>query len=120
MTDLSPSREKDKINPVVFYTSAGLILLFSLMTLFFSDFSAAWIGRTLNWVSRTFGWYYLLAATLYIVFVVCIACSRFGSVKLGPEHSKPEFSVLSWAAMLFAAGIGIDLMFFSVAAGCNP
>ncbi|STR40944.1 High-affinity choline uptake protein BetT [Klebsiella michiganensis] len=85
------------------------------MTLFFSDFSAAWIGRTLNWVSRTFGWYYLLAATLYIVFVVCIACSRFGSVKLGPEHSKPEFSVLSWAAMLFAAGIGIDLMFFSVA-----
>ncbi|WP_251268882.1 BCCT family transporter, partial [Enterobacter hormaechei] len=69
MTGLSPSREKDKINPVVFYTSAGLILLFSLMTLFFSDFSAACIGRTLNWVSRTFGWYYLLAATLYIVFV---------------------------------------------------
>jgi choline/glycine/proline betaine transport protein len=66
-------------------------------------------------VSKTFGWYYLLAATLYIVFVVCIACSRFGSVKLGPEQSKPEFSLLSWAAMLFAAGIGIDLMFFSVA-----
>ena len=69
----------------------------------------------LGWVSKTFGWYYLLAATLYIVFVVCIACSRFGSVKLGPEQSKPEFSLLSWAAMLFAAGIGIDLMFFSVA-----
>ena len=39
-------QKKDKINPVVFYTSAGLILLFSLMTIFFSDFSAAWIGRT--------------------------------------------------------------------------
>ena len=115
MSDLPQSREKDKINPVVFYTSAGLILLFSLITLFFSDFSAVWIGRTLNWVSKTFGWYYLLAATLYIVFVVFIACSRFGSVKLGPEQSKPEFSLLSWAAMLFAAGIGIDLMFFSVA-----
>lgn len=114
MTDLSQDREKDKINPVVFYTSAGLILLFSLTTIFFNDFSAEWIGRTLNWVSKTFGWYYLLAATLYIVFVVCIACSRFGSVKLGPEQSKPEFSLLSWAAMLFAAGIGIDLMFFSV------
>ena len=110
MTDLSQDREKDKINPVVFYTSAGLILLFSLTTIFFRDFSAEWIGRTLNWVSKTFGWYYLLAATLYIVFVVCIACSRFGSVKLGPEQSKPEFSLLSWAAMLFAAGIGIDLM----------
>ncbi|MGP4877690.1 hypothetical protein ACTXQV_37450, partial [Klebsiella pneumoniae] len=45
MTDLSQSREKDKINPVVFYTSAGLILLFSLMTIFFRDFSAEWIGR---------------------------------------------------------------------------
>ncbi len=90
-------------------------MLFSLTTIFFRDFSAEWIGRTLNWVSKTFGWYYLLAATLYIVFVVCIACSRFGSVKLGPEQSKPEFSLLSWAAMLFAAGIGIDLMFFSVA-----
>ncbi|STM49348.1 high-affinity choline transport protein (BCCT-family transporter) [Escherichia coli] len=83
MTDLSHSREKDKINPVVFYTSAGLILLFSLTTILFRDFSALWIGRTLDWVSKTFGWYYLLAATLYIVFVVCIACSRFGSVKLG-------------------------------------
>ena len=79
MTDLSQSREKDKINPVVFYTSAGLILLFSLMTIFFRDFSAEWIGRTLDWVSKTFGWYYLLAATLYIVFVVCIACSRGSS-----------------------------------------
>ncbi len=87
------------------YTSAGLILLFSLTTILFRDFSALWIGRTLDWVSKTFGWYYLLAATLYIVFVVCIACSRFGSVKLGPEQCKPEFSLLSWAAMLFAAGI---------------
>jgi len=59
MTDLSHSREKDKINPVVFYTSAGLILLFSLTTILFRDFSALWIGRTLDWVSKTFGWYYL-------------------------------------------------------------
>ncbi|STV68060.1 High-affinity choline uptake protein BetT [Klebsiella pneumoniae] len=90
MTDLSQSREKDKINPVVFYTSAGLILLFSLMTIFFRDFSAEWIGRSLDWVSKTFGWYYLLAATLYIVFVVCIACSRFGSVKLGRSSQSPS------------------------------
>lgn len=53
MTDLSHSREKDKINPVVFYTSAGLILLFSLTTILFRDFSALWIGRTLDWVSKT-------------------------------------------------------------------
>jgi len=107
--------QKDRINPVVFYTSAVLILLFSLTTIFFTDLSDRWINLTLDWVSNTFGWYYLLAATVYIVFVLFMACSRFGSIKLGPEQSKPEFSLMSWAAMLFAAGIGIDLMFFSVA-----
>src|SRR5690606_19731529 len=58
---------------------------------------------------------YFLVATLYLAFVVFVAVSRYGSVKLGPEHSTPDYGVFSWAAMLFAAGIGIDLMFFSVA-----
>ncbi|CAG74648.1 high-affinity choline transport protein [Pectobacterium atrosepticum SCRI1043] len=107
--------QQDRLNPVVFYTSAGLILTFSLMTMLFNKEANEWITHALNWVSATFGWYYLLAATLYIVFVIFIASSRFGSIKLGPEQSKPEFSLMSWAAMLFAAGIGIDLMFFSVA-----
>ncbi|UYA61022.1 High-affinity choline uptake protein BetT [Pectobacterium sp. F1-1] len=107
--------QQDRLNPVVFYTSAGLILTFSLMTMLFNKEANDWITHALNWVSATFGWYYLLAATLYIVFVIFIASSRFGSIKLGPEQSKPEFSLMSWAAMLFAAGIGIDLMFFSVA-----
>ncbi|MEM6049821.1 choline transporter [Erwinia sp. P7711] len=114
-TEISRKEQQDRINPVVFYTSAALILLFSLTTIFFTDLSDRWINSTLEWVSNTFGWYYLLAATVYIVFVVVIAASRFGSIKLGPEQSKPEFSLMSWAAMLFAAGIGIDLMFFSVA-----
>ncbi|MBQ4782878.1 BCCT family transporter [Pectobacterium versatile] len=107
--------QRDRLNPVVFYTSAGLILTFSLMTMLFNKEANDWITHALSWVSATFGWYYLLAATLYIVFVIFIASSRFGSIKLGPEQSKPEFSLMSWAAMLFAAGIGIDLMFFSVA-----
>lgn len=114
-TDKQSEKPSDQLNKVVFFTSAGLILAFTLMTIFFTDLSGKWISLTLNWVSATFGWYYMLAATLYIVFVVFIACSRFGSIKLGPEQSKPEFSMMSWAAMLFAAGIGIDLMFFSVA-----
>ncbi|MGG5215479.1 choline transporter [Rahnella variigena] len=114
-TDKKSEKPRDQLNKVVFFTSAGLILAFTLMTIFFTDLSGKWISLTLNWVSATFGWYYMLAATLYIVFVVFIACSRFGSIKLGPEQSKPEFSMMSWAAMLFAAGIGIDLMFFSVA-----
>lgn len=114
-TEKHSEKPRDQLNKVVFFTSAGLILAFTLMTIFFTDLSGKWISLTLNWVSATFGWYYMLVATLYIVFVVFIACSRFGSIKLGPEQSKPEFSMMSWAAMLFAAGIGIDLMFFSVA-----
>jgi len=114
-TDKLSDKPRDELNKVVFFTSAGLILAFTLMSIFYTELSGKWLSRSLNWVSATFGWYYMLAATLYIVFVVFIACSRFGSIKLGPEQSKPEFSMMSWAAMLFAAGIGIDLMFFSVA-----
>ncbi len=115
LTVMQETPQKDRINPVVFYSSALLILLFSFTTIFFTDYADRGIDHVLEWVSNTFGWYYLLAATLYIVFVVFIAASRFGSIKLGPEQSKPEFSLMSWTAMLFAAGIGIDLMFFSVA-----
>ncbi|EOY8495148.1 choline transporter [Providencia stuartii] len=115
-TQNSPkNQQKDKLNSVVFFTSAGLILAFSFFTILMTETANQWIVATLGWVSKTFGWYYLLAATLYIVFVIFVATSRFGNIKLGPEQSKPEFSVLSWSAMLFAAGIGIDLMFFSVA-----
>lgn len=106
---------QDSLNKVVFYVSATLILLFSLVTILFNQQANLVITNILNWVSRTFSWYYLLAATLYLVFIIFIACSRYGEIKLGPKHSKPEFSLLSWSAMLFSAGIGIDLMFFSVA-----
>lgn len=105
----------DSLNKVVFFLSATLIVLFSLVTILFNDQANQVITQILNWVSQTFSWYYLLAATLYLVFVLFIALSRYGDIKLGPKHSKPEFSLLSWSAMLFSAGIGIDLMFFSVA-----
>ncbi|MBU3847332.1 MAG: choline transporter [Candidatus Acinetobacter avistercoris] len=108
-------QSQDSLNKVVFYFSATLILLFSFVTILFNEQTNAVIVIILDWVSRTFSWYYLLAATLYMVFVLFIAFSRYGKIKLGPKHSKPEFSLLSWSAMLFSAGIGIDLMFFSVA-----
>ncbi|MFC3901952.1 choline/glycine/proline betaine transport protein [Acinetobacter marinus] len=109
------SQTKDGLNKVVFFLSASLILLFSLATILFNEQANNVINDVLAWVSSTFSWYYLLAATCYLVFIVFIACSRYGNIKLGPKHSKPEFSLLSWSAMLFSAGIGIDLMFFSVA-----
>ncbi|NEK86005.1 BCCT family transporter [Blastococcus saxobsidens] len=73
------------------------------------------IGSLVGWTSEWFGWFYIAFATAVLVFVLAIAFSRYGKVKLGPEHSTPQFSTFAWASMLFAAGIGTDLMFFAVA-----
>ena len=92
--DDSSIQPKDQLNRVVFYVSALIILIFSLTTILFNDFSNHLLNVVLAWVSDKFSWYYLLAATLYLIFVVFIACSRYGDIKLGPKHSKPEFSLL--------------------------
>ncbi|MBF7683049.1 choline BCCT transporter BetT [Acinetobacter sp. B5B] len=113
--DLKATVNEDRLNGKVFYLSAGLVLAFALFTIFFNAQATVALDATLDWVASTFGWYYFAIASVYIVFVMFLASSRYGDIKLGPKHSKPEFSMLSWASMLFAAGIGIDLMFFSVA-----
>ncbi|QBR93859.1 choline BCCT transporter BetT [Nocardioides euryhalodurans] len=66
------------------------------------------------WVGGAFGWFYIALGTAILVFVLYLGISRFGTMRLGPEHSRPEFSTFAWASMLFAAGIGTDVMFFSV------
>jgi choline/glycine/proline betaine transport protein len=66
------------------------------------------------WVGSSFGWFYIALGTAVLVFVVFLGASRFGTLRLGPAHSRPEFSTFAWASMLFAAGIGTDVMFFSV------
>ncbi|MIO29962.1 BCCT family transporter, partial [Salmonella enterica subsp. enterica] len=60
-------------------------------------------------------WFYILAVALILLTVAYLGLSRFGEIKLGPDHSQPQFSYLSWFAMLFSAGMGIGLMFFGVA-----
>lgn len=61
---------KDRLNGVVFYISALIILIFSITTILFNDFANRTLNTVLAWVSSTFSWYYLLAATLYMVFVI--------------------------------------------------
>ncbi|MDQ3376699.1 MAG: choline BCCT transporter BetT [Actinomycetota bacterium] len=104
-----------RINPVVFYGSSVCIVAIALWAMISPEGAAQTIGILVGWISEWFGWFYILIATAFLAFVVFLALSRYGKVKLGPEHSEPEFSVFSWAAMLFAAGIGTDLMFFAVA-----
>ncbi|QHA92424.1 BCCT family transporter [Bacillus sp. N1-1] len=67
-----------------------------------------------NFFLDQFGWFYQLAATFFLVFAIYLIFSRFGHIKLGKDTDKPEYSRLTWFAMLFSAGMGIGLLFFGV------
>lgn len=103
-----------RMNPPVFYGAAALILLFALIVISLPQRAGEWLLAAQSWAADTVGWYYLLAMTLYLIFVVVTALSGYGKIKLGADHDEPEFSYLSWAGMLFAAGISITLFFFCV------
>lgn len=103
-----------RMNPPVFYFAASFILLFGLAVISNPQVAGEWLLAAQNWAANTVGWYYMLAMTLYLVFVVVTALSGYGKIKLGADHDEPEFSYLSWAGMLFAAGISITLFFFCV------
>jgi choline/glycine/proline betaine transport protein len=106
---------KLSINPPVFFSvvilTISLIAFASLQPTIAADI----FNQILSWITINLGWFYVLAVAGFLVFVVGIALSSYGRIKLGTEHSQPEFSNLSWFAMLFSAGMGIGLMFFGVA-----
>jgi choline/glycine/proline betaine transport protein len=104
-----------RINPVVFFGSSVCIIAIAVWAIISPEGAGGTIGVAVGWISEWFGWFYILIATIFLAFVIFLALSRYGKTKLGPEHSEPEYSTFSWAAMLFAAGISTDLMFFSVA-----
>ena len=116
MSAPTPSLANGKIrmNPPVFYFAASFILIFGLVVISYPQAAGDWLLAAQNWAANTVGWYYMLAMTLYLVFVVVTALSGYGKIKLGADHDEPEFSYLSWAGMLFAAGISITLFFFCV------
>ncbi|WP_448712416.1 choline BCCT transporter BetT [Microbacterium profundi] len=94
--------------------SAAAILAIALWAIFAPVQAGEVIGVMVGWIATNFGWYFVLTAAIVVVFVLILAFSSVGRTKLGPDHSKPQFSMFTWASMLFAAGIGIDLMFFAV------
>ncbi|WP_394248517.1 choline BCCT transporter BetT [Arthrobacter pityocampae] len=111
---IAPGSPRTRINWTVLIGSATGILAITVWAIADAAGAEAVIGSLVAWVSTNMGWYYFLIVTLVVVFVLVLALTRVGKTKLGPDHSKPQFSMFTWASMLFAAGIGIDLMFFSV------
>jgi len=95
--------------------SAGFILCVVLWGVVAPDHMASVFDTLLAAVTRNFGWLYLWVVLGLVVFALFAAFSRYGNMKLGGEDEEPEFSVVSWFSMLFAAGMGIGLVFWGVA-----
>lgn len=103
-----------RINWSVLLISSGVILAFSLWAIVMPDGARTTMKTVVDWIATNLGWYYVLTMALVIGFVVWVALSREGDVRLGPDDSRPQYKLATWVAMLFAAGVGIDLLFFSV------
>lgn len=122
MTDQQPTpaeggkpRARMQVNPPVFFISAALILAFVLFGALFPQQASSVFDALQARIVRDFGWFYILAVALFLIFAIFLMLSRYGDVRLGPDDSEPEYSYLSWFAMLFSAGMGIGLLFFGVA-----
>ncbi|MFC4764382.1 BCCT family transporter [Dyella koreensis] len=101
-----------RLNPVVFYSSAAAILLLGTLTVVYPEASQAWLALAQASVSKTFGWYYMLVMVACMVFVLWLAASRYGTIRLGKDDERPTFSYASWTSMLFSSGIGIALLYY--------
>ncbi|MEX0812843.1 MAG: BCCT family transporter [Chitinophagales bacterium] len=114
-----PGRLEKKLglrtNPTVFWTSALLILFFVLLTLIYQDSVEQFFTELQLNISQKMGWFYILAINFILVFAIYLGFSKYKHIRIGGQDSKPEFSFLSWFAMLFNAGIGLALMFYSIA-----
>lgn len=103
------------INPPVFFSTAILTLSLVIFVIFFNTLATQIFSSTLSWISTQLGWFYVLSVAGFLVFIAILTFSSYGRVKLGSDHSQPEFTNTAWFAMLFSAGMGIGLMFFGVA-----
>lgn len=103
------------LHPPVFYTAAAFILLIVAFAIFTPDTAESVFGVMQSWILEHASWFYILVVAIILLAVVFVAISRYGDIKLGPDHSQPDYRNVTWFAMLFSAGMGIGLMFFGVA-----
>ncbi len=101
-------------NPV-FGISVGLILLFIILTLIFPEGAKTVLTQARSWSIGHFDWLFMAGCNLFVLFCLVLLVLPVGKIRLGGVDATPEFSTLSWFSMLFAAGMGIGLMFWSVA-----
>lgn len=103
-----------RINWRVLLISSVVIIAFSVWASLMPDDARTKMRLAVDWIAVNLGWYYVLTMALVTGFVLWVAFSKEGDVRLGPDHSRPQYKLVTWVAMLFAAGVGIDMLFYSV------
>jgi glycine betaine transporter len=109
-------QESPRIDSTVFWVAAILSAVFVAWGIFFTNNLAAVFNAVLwSFLVPNFGWVFILSTFGFLAFSLYLAFSRYGKVRLGGQDEQPEFSTVSWVAMMFSAGMGIGLMFYGVA-----
>jgi len=99
----------------VFWVTVAISVAFVLWGILFTDNFTSTTGTIVGWITEGLGWLYMLITTFFLVFVIYLAFSRYGKIKLGQPDDEPEFGYFAWFCMLFQAGMGIGLVFWGVA-----
>lgn len=115
MSMSAPKKVNSTLLAPVFIPSIIVITLLVAGTVADPKLAGEAFSSTLAFITNDFGWFYMLAVALFLIFIVVVAISPWGKIKLGPDHAEPEYSFSAWFAMLFSAGYGIALLFFGVA-----
>src|SRR5690625_5051593 len=103
-----------KFTPV-FIISVSLATIFILWGAILPDNLEVVSTSLQSYLQEHFGWFYLITASVVLLFVIFLAFSKYGHIKLGGDEEEPEYSTFSWISMLFSAGMGIGLVFWDVA-----
>ncbi len=106
--------EQKRIDWPAFATCVAIIVVVCVPLAVTAETASLVLEKLYDYVAREFGIFYLLASVAVIGFLVWLAASRFGGVRLGEPDETPEFPTLSWIAMLFCAGVGAGLMYWCV------
>ncbi len=104
-----------QVNGPVFFTSSIIIIISIALTLIFEEQAEGYFNDIQNFVANNGGWFFVLCVNIFLIFVLYLAFSKFGTIRIGGKDAKPEFKTISWFAMLFSAGMGIGLLFWSIA-----
>ena len=100
------------VDKTVFAIGSIVSLIFIAAIIFLQDQASAVVNGIIGFVMSKFGFVYLMLALVISVFCIFLCCTKYGSIRLGKEGEKPEFSTFSWLAMMFTSAMGVAIVFF--------